>query len=421
MDQLTSDPWNRRKFGRYKNKHQFGIDVVREIKKRCGEDFPVLYRIDLTQALEETYGDERFKEMFGGKERTIEDGLEFCKVLYEAGVDAFDVDKGCYENWFWPHPPSYFDDVVYVEDIAGRLKEFFRKEGIGAKVVAVGKIGKPEKAVEVLDKGWADFVMLGRPLLADPYWPKKVKEDRIKEITHCIGDHEGCIESFKMGGHPCCSVNPYTGFEDRKKLTKTDMPKKVAVIGAGPAGCEAAITAHKRGHDVTLFEKSSNVGGQLYTAGKRAIKHDIRRYLGNLEYQIDLLKNEGLKTVFNTEIKPDDVINRYDVVLCCSGLKVNTPSIEGIEQIRYNEVRDFLNQDMQLPDDVENVLVVGGGVIGCEVGYSLAYEKDINVTIVGKNKELLPDTVLANRSQMLWMMMGKGSPSGKEKDVLKKL
>lgn len=419
MDQLTSDPWNRRKLGRYKNKFQFGIDVVREIKKRCGEDFPVIYRMDLTQALKETYGDEKFKKKFGGKERTVEEGLEFCKVLYEAGVDAFDVDKGCYENWFWPHPPSYFDDLIYVEDIAGRLKEFFRKEGIGAKVVAVGKIGKPEKAVEVLNKEWADFVMLGRPLLADPYWPKKVKEGRIKEITHCIGDHEGCIESFKMGGHPCCSVNPYAGFEDRKKLVKTDTIKKVAVIGAGPAGCEAAMTAHKRGHDVTLFEKSNNIGGQLYTAGKMVIKHDIRRYLANLQYQIDLLKKEGLKTEFNTEIKLDDVRNRYDVILCCNGLKANTPSIEGLEQIRYKEVREFLNQDMELPTDVENVLVVGGGIVGCEVAYSLAYEKGVRVTIVGKNKDILPDTVLANRSQILWMMMGRGSPSGKDKDVLR--
>ncbi|MDD3272410.1 MAG: NADH:flavin oxidoreductase, partial [Syntrophomonadaceae bacterium] len=191
MDQLTSAPWNRRKLGRYRNKFQFAIDVVREIKERCGEEFPIIYRLDLTQALYESYGDQIFKKMFKGQERTIEKGLEFCQVLAEAGVDAFDVDKGCYDNWFYPHPPAYFDDIPYVEQTAGRLKSFFQTKEIEAKVIAVGKLGKPDRAAEVLRQGWADFFMLGRPLLADPYWPQKVREGRVREIIHCIGDQEG--------------------------------------------------------------------------------------------------------------------------------------------------------------------------------------------------------------------------------------
>lgn len=127
--------------------------------------------------------------------------------------------------------------------MAGRLKEYFR-----------------EKAEKVLEKGWADFFMLGRPLLADPYWPKKVKAEKEKEIIHCIGDQEACIQSFILGGHPCCSVNPYTGFEDTKELSRVEQPKKVAIIGAGPAGCEAAKTAHSRGHQVTVFEAKERVG-----------------------------------------------------------------------------------------------------------------------------------------------------------------
>ncbi|WP_406659805.1 FAD-dependent oxidoreductase [Methanolobus sp. ZRKC3] len=418
MDQLTSDPWNRRKLGRYRNKFQFGIDVVREIKRRCGEDYPIMYRLDLTQALQESYGDKIFQKRFRGKERSIEEGLQFCKVLYEAGVDAFDVDKGCYDNWFWPHPPAYFDDAIYVEEIAGRLKEFFRKEDINAKVIAVGKMGKPEWAEKVLENEWADFVMLGRPLLADPYWPRKVKEGRVREIVHCIGDHEGCIESFKMGGHPCCSVNPYAGFEESKKLTPAETIKKVAIIGAGPAGCEAAITAHKRGHDVTLFEKNDHIGGQLHIGSKMVIKHDVKRYLDNLAYQVDLLREDGLKVEFNTEVYSADLKGKFDVIICCNGLKVELPPIEGMDSVRYQEARDFLLNDMTLPDDVKKVLVVGGGIIGCELAYSLAYEKGIKVTIVGRNNALMPDTVQTNRAQMLWMMMGKGSPSGKGGNML---
>lgn len=419
MDQLTSAPWNRRKFGRYKNKFQFAVDVVREIKKRCGEEFPIIYRLDLTQALRETYGDEIFKKRFKGIERTIEEGLEFCKVLADAGVDAFDVDKGCYDNWFWPHPPAYFDDIIYVEEIAGRLKDYFDKENIQAKVIAVGKLGDPDKAKLVLEKEWADFIMLGRPLLADPYWPKKVSEGRIKEIIHCIGDQEGCIQSFILGGHPCCSVNPYTGFEDSKKIEKAKEVKNVAVIGAGPAGCEAAKTLFERGHNVTLFEKEGRVGGQLRLASRLKIKHDVAKYIDNLQYQMDLLASKGLKIEYNREITVEDIKGKYDAVICSNGIKTTVPDIEGIEKIKHIESRKLLRQNLDLPDDVKKVTVIGGGLVGCEIAYSLAYEKGIDVTVVEMLPDLMTGVVHANRSMMLWMMMGKGSPTGNKNDILK--
>lgn len=420
MDQLTSSPWNRRKFGRYRNKFQFAIDVVEEIKKRCGDDFPIIYRVDLTQALRESYGDEVFNKKFKGMERTIEEGLEFCKALAEAGVDAFDVDKGCYDNWFYPHPPAYFNDIPYVEEIAGRLKKYFEKENISAKVIAVGKMGDPNKAVEVLDNNWADFIMLGRPLLADPYWPQKVKEGRIKEINHCIGDQEGCIQSFILGGHPCCTVNPYTGFEDTKKLEIATKVKNIAIIGGGPGGCEAAKTLFKRGHNVTLFEKKDKLGGQLYLGGKPKIKHDVAKYINNLQYQMGLLEKEGLKIVYNKEVKVEDLKDKYDVIICSNGLKPFVPNIEGMKDIRYIESREFLEKDMALPEDVKKVTIIGGGVVGCEIGYTLAYEKEIDVTIVEMLPNLMTGVVHANRAMMLWMMMGKGSPSGKKEDAIKK-
>lgn len=419
MDQLTSDPWNRRRFGRYRDKSRFGIEVVRKIKERCGEDFPILYRIGLTHDLKNSYGDEIFKKHFMGRERSIEQGLHFCKQLYEAGVDAFDVDKGCYDNWFWPHPPGYFNDAVFVEEIAGRLKSFFQEEDIDAKVVAVGKLGKPECAEHVLNMGWSDFVMLGRPLLADPYWPEKVRQGRTKEIIHCIGDQEGCIESFKKGGHPCCSVNPYTGFEEKKKLFKTTSKKKVAVIGAGPAGCEAAMTLHKRGHNVILFEKGDRIGGQLRTASRMLIKHDIRRYLDNLEHQLSLLQHDGMRVIFNTEVRSRDVHDNFDAIICCNGPRSFIPTIEGMDEIPHVHAIELLDRNMEVPEDVKKVLVVGGGLMACEVAYSLAYEKGLCVSVVSRNDHLMPDTVMANRGQMLWMMMGRGSPSGKKEDALK--
>ena len=420
MDQLTSAPWNRRKFGRYRNKFQFAIDVVREIKERCGEDFPILYRLDLTQGLEESYGQDIFNKRFKGMERTIENGLEFCKALAEAGVDAFDIDKGCYDNWFYPHPPAYFEDIPYVEDMAGTVKKYFEKHGIDKPVVAVGKMGDPDKAHQVLENGWADYVMLGRPLLADAYWPNKVREGKTKEIIHCIGDQEGCIQSFILGGHPCCSVNPYTGFEDTKTITPAKKEKRVAVVGAGPGGCEAASVAHERGHKVTLYEKRDRVGGQLLTGSKMEIKHDIVRYLDNLQYKIDKLGKEGMEVKYNTEAQVEDLKDNYDVVICSNGLKPVTPNIDGVDNIRTKEAREVLDDNMELPEDVQKVLVVGGGVVGCELAYSLAYEKDLEVTVVEKEDDLMEGVVHANRSMLLWMMMGKGSPTDEKADELDK-
>lgn len=418
MDQLTSAPWNRRRLGRYRNKFQFAIDVVREIKQRCGEDFPIIYRLDLTQALQESYGEQIFKERFRGRERVIEEGLEFCQVLAEAGVDAFDVDKGCYDNWFFPHPPAYFDDLPYVEQTAGRLKAFFQSKKVDARVIAVGKLGKPDRAVEVLRQGWADFFMLGRPLLADPDWPHKVREGRVGEIIHCIGDQEACIQSFILGGHPCCTVNPYTGFEDSKKLTRADRIKKVAIIGAGPAGCEAARTAQQRGHQVTLLEKTGQVGGQLRTGSTMKIKHDVALYVSNLQYQMDLLEKQGLTIKYHTEVTVADLPGQYDVIICCNGLVTRLPSITGLDRLPHSEARHFLDNGMQLPADAGKVTVIGGGLVGCELAYSLAYEQGVAVTVVELQDELMKGVVHANRSMLLWMMMGRGGPSGRPGDVL---
>lgn len=418
MDQLTSLPWNRRKLGRYRNRWQFALDVVQEIKAACGDDYPVIYRIDLTQALQSSYGDSIFKSRFKGMERSVEEGLEFCCELARAGVEGFDVDKGCYDNWFYPHPPAYFDDIPYVRDMAGSLKQRFNKDGITAAVIAVGKMGKPDIAHQVLENQWADYIMLGRPLLADPYWPQKVREDRVREIIHCIGDQEGCIQSFILGGHPCCAVNPYTGFEDTKKLQPAARKKKVAVIGAGPAGCEAAQTAFRRGHEVTVFEKGPQAGGQLLLSRQLPVKHDVIRYVDNLQYQMDLLADQGLNVIYNHAATLEDLQGQYDVIICCTGLHGTILPIPGLESMPHAEVRDFLQNGMPLPEHTRQVTIIGGGLVGCEVAYTLAREKQLSVSIVEKEMHLMEGVVHANRSMMLWLLAGMGSPSDSPADKL---
>lgn len=413
MDQLTSKPWNRRWIGRYRNLHQFALDVVAEIKNTCGQDFPVIYRIDLTQGLSDSYGPDVLKDRFRNMERTVEEGLALCTELARAGINAFDVDKGCYDNWFYPHPPAYFNDMPYVEDMAGRLKQHFQKQNITVPVIAVGKLGKPEVAEHVLAEGWADYIMLGRPLLADPYWPQKTREGRTREIVHCIGDQEGCIHSFLMGGHPCCAVNPYAGFEDTKSAAPAVRAKRIAVIGGGPGGCEAARTAWHRGHEVVLYEKSDRLGGQLHVASSMKTKHDLARYLENLLYQMDQLGEEGLHIRYKEEATSDLLAScAYDAIICCTGLKPGVPPIPGLEHMAHKEVQDFIASGFKIPDGVQTVAVLGGGLTGCEVAYTLAAEKDVNVIIIEKLPSLMQGVVHANRSMMLWMLMGLGSPDG---------
>ena len=418
MDQLTSKPWNRRKFGRYSNLHQFAIDVVKEIKHRCGDDFPIIYRIDLTQGLRESYGDEIFKKRFKNMERCIEDGLKLCKELAQAGVDAFDVDKGCYDNWFYPHPPAYFKDMIYVKEMAGVLKEYFKKENIDKPVIAVGKMGKPEIAEKVLKNEYADMVMLGRPLLADPYWPDKVKQGKEDEINHCIGDQEGCVHSFIHGGHPCCTVNPYTGFEDVKKLEITNEPKNVAVIGAGPAGIEASKTLIDRNHKVTLFEAKSKIGGQFELNDEISIKHDIKRYLKNQRHIIEKYIDKGLILKLNTKPDIKELEENFDVVILATGVKENIPKIKGVEKVKATTAREFLENKLQLPQNTKEILVVGGGAVGCEIAYTIAKENDVQVTIVEMQKYLMNNIVHSNRSMLLWLMSGMGSTTDKVNDRL---
>ena len=209
--------------------------MVKEIRRRVGDAFPIMYRIDLSLALNETYGDRMnsgdLKKFRNG--RTIEMTLEYMKNLVDAGVDMFDVDLGCYDNWWLPHPPGAMPPGCFLE-VSKIVKDYFAKHKIKSNagqdvpVVGVGKLGYPDLAESALRDGLCDMVMLGRPLLADPQWPNKVYSGRVDEIIPCIGQMEGCLNEFVEGGHPQCAVNPRTAFEDvyPEQLTPAEKPKK---------------------------------------------------------------------------------------------------------------------------------------------------------------------------------------------------
>lgn len=413
LEQMTNPAFNRRKLGRYSNWKKFGIDLITEIRKRVGPHYPIMYRIDLSLALNETYGKTMSSEKSLRKfrnERTVEMTLDYMKDLVKAGVDMFDVDLGCYDNWWLPHPPGPMPPGSFLE-IAKITKEYFAEHhiksnaGIDVPIVAVGKLGYPDLAEDALRSKTCDMVMLARPLLADPEWPKKAYAGKVSSIRPCIGDQEACINEFVEGGHPQCAVNPRTGFEDLyngSELGVVSHPKKVAVIGGGPAGIMTALVAAKRGHQVTVFEKQAEIGGMLRPGSRPAIKFDIMNYRRYLETQIKGAKKTfGLKLNLNTTIEVEDLKDKgYDIVVCATGTRSQKPPVEGIDSSNVVFAIDLLNNPT-LADGKENIVIVGGGDVGCETAYFLAHEKKKKVTVVEMIPEFMKKSCTANRGWMI--------------------
>jgi len=414
MDQLTSPAFNRRKLGRYADWQQFGIDMIKEIRARTDARFPIMYRIDLSLALNETYGDRMDINMKKFKHgRTIEMTLDYMKNLVKAGVDMFDVDLGCYDNWFLPHPPGSMPPGCFL-DIAKIAKEYFEKNnivsnaGLPVPVVAVGKLGYPDLAEKALRDEKCDMIMLGRPLLADPEWPNKARTGKVDEIRPCIGCQEACLNEFVEGGHPQCAVNPRTAFEEiyPKIPQQTDKPCKIAVIGAGPAGITCATTAAQRGHTVDLYEADSRIGGRLNSGSVPGIKYEIKNYLDFLRKEIEIAeKNYKFRLLLNTKATPESIkAEGYDKIVVATGTSDVEFKLPGYDKANTVQAVKLL-ENPSLADGKDNIVVIGGGVVGCETAFYLKKELDKkNVTVVEMTKYFMNHTCTANRGYLLKYM-----------------
>jgi 2-enoate reductase len=419
LEQLTNPAFNRRKLGKYADWQRFGIDLVKELRKRAGAKYPIMYRIDLSLALNETYGEEgmQVKALRKFKNgRTIEETLDYMQNLVKAGVDLFDVDLGCYDNWWLPHPPASMPAGCFL-DVAQLVKKRFEEmkvvsnAGLPVPVVAVGKLGYPDLAEKALRDGMCDMVMLGRPLLADPEWPNKAFAGKVGKIRPCIGCQEGCINEFVDGGHPQCAVNPRTGFEELmpEAIAPAEKKKHIAVVGGGPAGVLFAVMAARRGHEVELFEKTDRIGGKIVPGSVPRMKYDIQNYLFYLERELKSAEKEfDLTTHFSTEATSEQLKSGgFDAVIYAIGTKSGTPRLKGLEKIPHMEATDLL-VDESLLGDAKKIVVVGGGVVGCETAYYLAYEKDRNVTVVEMLPYFMMGTCTANRGHLIHYLQKKG-------------
>ena len=332
------------------------------MRKNVGPNFPVLVKFTPVHKVE------------GGRE--LDEGLEMARILEEAGIDALHVDVGCYEAWHKAISTVYEPEGHQMEVVAAV------KQAVTVPVLGQGKMFDPARAEQAVAEGKTDYIVLGHQMLADPYWPKKVQEGRLMDITPCIGCNECLLAGFS-GKHYYCAVNPLCYAEDTYGLPKPDGTRRsVLVIGGGPGGMSAAIAAAKRGFDVDLWEKSSRLGGNLWAAGMPTFKHDVLRLITYMERQVLKL---GVNVVLNKEASAANVLagKTYDKVILAAGSTAVMPPIPGIENAAA--ANDYL---LGLKKPGKKVVVIGGGLVGCETA---AYMKETaeEVTIVEMLHDIL--------------------------------
>jgi 2,4-dienoyl-CoA reductase-like NADH-dependent reductase (Old Yellow Enzyme family)/thioredoxin reductase len=346
--------------GSLENRMRLLMDVIRNVREKMGPEFPVSVRLDGSEYLD------------GGI--TIEESVETAKRLETAGVDAVHVSGGAHRTTDKIIVPMYWPRGYHVwaaEQI---------KAAVSVPVIASGSFTTPDLAEQVLQEGKADLVSLARPLLADPFFPRKAQEGRSQDIAPCIRCNVGCQGLAE--GAVGCTVNAAAGREEAFPLRRSKRPRRVAVIGGGPAGMEAARVAATMGHDVILFEKRK-LGGTLIEASVPEFKADLRLLIGYLSRQIE---NLGVRIV--PETADVNAIARIgaEVVVVAAGARSVLPDIAGIEKPGVMGVLDVLNG----AEVGEEVVVVGGGLAGSEAALFLA-EKKKRVTIVEMLGEILSE------------------------------
>lgn len=370
LDSFTMSLFNKRsdKYGgSFENRMRFAVEIVQEIKKSCGQDYPVILRFSVKSYIKELCQGGLPGEDFIEAGRDIDEALEVAKCLQDAGYDAFDADAGSYDSWYWAHPPMYFEKGMYLP-LARKLKEVSK-----IPVLVAGRMDDTDLAVQALEEGIIDGVGLGRAVLTDPEYVNKVRAGEESAIRPCLGCHDGCFGRLLEHGMGSCAVNPECGRETIEGITKADTIKNVVVVGGGPAGMEAARVSALRGHKVTLFEAQDGLGGALRIAGRPSFKKDDLKLIAFYEHTLEQL---GVDIRLNTTAAKENIYELHpDVILTAEGSDPIVPPIKGVEKA-------VLAQDVLLGniDAKDEVTIVGGGLVGCELGLSLAMSgKKVNI------------------------------------------
>ena len=407
LDQFTMKYTNQRTDeygGSFENRYRFPVEIVKAIKKACGDDFPVSLRhSDVSKT--KGFG----KGALPGEDyvevgRDMEESERAAKYLQDAGYDMLNCDNGTYDAWYWAHPGPYMPQNCNLEDVA-HIKKF-----VDIPVVCAGRM-EPDVGAEAIAEGKIDGLGVARQFLTDPAWVTKLMNDDIASIHPCICCHNACFDmaSYKgddgqlvgndqtladNAGMARCALNPQTMQSKKYKIVKAARPKKIAVIGGGIGGMEVARVATLRGHKVTIYEKSNVLGGVFIAAAAPSFKEKDRDLIKWYEKEI---KDLNIEVKFNTEVKPEDIAKLgADEVVVATGSKARKLRVPGAE--KGIEACEYLLGTKEVGN---KVIVIGGGLSGCEIALDL-YNKGKTPVIVEMKNDLVAmrGVCLANTSYL---------------------
>ena len=401
LDQFTIANTNKRTDvygGSLENRARFVTEIIKAIKKECGDDYPVIVRYSVTSKMrgfnQGALPGEKFEE-FG---RDYDESIKLAKLLEEAGADALDADNGSYDAWYWAHPPMYMPLACNLEDAK------FIKKHVNIPVFCAGRMEDPDTSSEVIDKNEIDAVTVGRQFLADAEYVTKVKEGKLKDIRPCLACHNACFANGQKPngkgatsapwGNGKCAINPYTLNENARDLKPLKEKKNIAVIGAGIAGMEFARVATLRGHKVTIYEKSNELGGVFNAAAAPSFKEKDKMLL---KWYTKQMKDLNIKIEFKHEVTQEEFENfDVDVVVYATGATPRNLNVEGKELVI--DAIEYLRQTKEVGD---TVAIIGGGLTGCEIAYDAILNKKKPIIIEAQSEILNVPTLCAANSNML--------------------
>ena len=357
---FTSPHYNSRtdKYGKnYTGRSRFGCDIIREIKKACGKDFPVIYRINGEDKLEDGL--------------MIEETVKIAELLEEAGADAIHVSGGLPPKEYFASASMDFEDCLFADDAAKV------KKNISIPVIAVGRIVDVEQAREIVESGKADMVAMGRALLADSELINKAAGRNSFPVRRCIGCNQGCRDAKRYLSIQCMQ-NPSVGKENDlmllKTLDKTNSPK-VMIVGAGPAGLEAAVTLVQYGIKPEIYDQNKEPGGLINLS--KVVPH--KQNLDSLtKYRKSLLDHYEVEIHCETEVTKELIMNKNpDILILATGSDPLIPTVHGIDISKALSGDDVLRQNGV---EGNHIAVIGGGLVGCEIAEFLrAQGKEVDV------------------------------------------
>lgn len=341
-------------------------EVMDEMRANVGDDFPIMIRFSADE------------DMPGG--RDIAETRVLAKLFEEFGFDALHVSGGVYGDYNKGIVSSMYVNHAWVADYAAEVKKI-----VTIPVITANRINDPRMADQLIEMGKCDFIGMGRGSLADPHLPNKAKSGNLCDIRYCIGCLQGCTGALYTGDAVTCLVNPSVGLEYKTDYARVNQVKRIAVIGAGPAGLEAAIHAARRGHDVTLYEAKEKTGGQFVSAAYPPGKGEFTTFINWANRQLNAY---GVKVLLNTRADVDKIkAGNYDEVVVATGGMPLVPPIKGIDLPHVILAEDVLTGKVAAGN---RCVIAGGGEVGCETAAHLGASQK-GAVIVEMKSELMEE------------------------------